>query len=288
MTVTKTRKGVELIKAKVNLYVRFQYRLLTSSKRVLPDFIVIGGQKCGTTSLHRYIKHHPNIVPPFKKDSSFFDANYSRGLRWYQAHFPLRNKMDQLSAGGKYHVTGEVTTTYIFHPLAAERAAKHLSQVKLVALLRNPAIRAYSQYQHMKRTGREKLSFRDAIEKEDERLDGVMERVKRGNDEAHMALRNFGYKARGRYAEQLKRWFKYFPRDNFLILKSEELFSQPEQVCKQAYDFWGLPDFKLDKYENVNPGRYSDADSQIIKELEEYFSPYNRELYELMGINFGW
>jgi hypothetical protein len=288
MTVKKTKKGFDLIKTKVNLNVRFQYRLFTSSKRSMPDFIVIGGQKCGTTSLHRYIKNHPNIVPPFKKDSSFFDANYFRGFRWYQAHFPLQNKMDQLNANDGYHVTGEVTTTYIFHPLAAERAAKHLSQVKLIALLRNPAVRAYSQYQHMKRTGREKLSFRDAIEKEDERLDGVMERVKQGDDEAHMTLRNFGYKARGRYAEQIRRWLKYFPREKFLILKSEDLFSQPEQICKQVYDFFGLPDFKLDNYENVNPGHYSDADSQIIKDLDEYFTPHNLELYELTGIDFGW
>ncbi len=288
MTVTKTRKGFELLKTKVNLYVRFQYRLLTSSKRVNPDFIVIGGQKCGTTSLHRYIKNHPNIVPPFKKDSSFFDANYFRGFPWYQAHFPLQSKMEQLSAGGERHVTGEVTTTYIFHPLAAERTAEHLSDVRFIALLRNPAIRAYSHYQHMKRTGREKLSFRDAIDKEDERLDGVLERVEKGDDEAHMVFRNFGYKARGRYAEQLERWFQRFPRDRFLILKSEDLFDQPEQVCKQVYDFLGLPGFKLEKYENANPGRYSDADTKIIKELEEYFESYNRELYDLIGINFGW
>lgn len=288
MTVTKTKKGFELLKTRINLYMRFQYRLITSSRRATPDFIVIGGQKCGSTSLHRYIKHHPDIVPPFKKDSSFFDANYFRGISWYKAHFPLKSKMEQLRAGGKHHVTGEVTTTYIFHPLAAERTAKHLSDVKFIALLRNPAVRAYSQYQHMKRTGRETLSFRDALEKEDERLDGVLARVKQGDDEAHMIFRNFSYKARGRYAEQLQRWFERFSRDRFLILKSEDLFNQPELVCRQVYDFLGLPDFKLDKYENANPGRYSDADTKMIKELEEYFAPYNRELCNLTGINFGW
>ena len=288
MTVTKTKKGFELIKTKVNLYVRFQYRLLTSGRRATPDFIVIGGQKCGTTSLHRYIKNHPNIVPPFKKDSSFFDANYYRGFRWYQAHFPLQNQMEQLRASGAHHVTGEVTTTYLFHPLAAERTAKHLPSVKFIALLRNPAIRAYSQYQHMKRTAREKLSFSDAIEKEEERLDGVLDLVEKGDDEAHMIFRNFGYKARGRYAEQLERWFQRFPRDQFLILKSEELFADPEQFCTSVYDFLGLADFKLEKYENANPGRYSEADTKIIKELEEYFAPYNQKLYELLDTDFGW
>jgi sulfotransferase family protein len=193
-----------------------------------------------------------------------------------------------LRANGERFVTGEVTTTYMFHPLAAERAAKHLSDVKFIALLRNPAIRAYSQYQHMQRTGRETVSFREAIEKEDQRLDGILERVEKGDDEAHMIFRNFAYKARGRYAEQLGRWFQRFPRDRFLILKSEELFTDPRQFCKTVYGFLGLPDFQLEKYENANPGRYSEADTKIIRELEEYFAPYNQELHELTGINFGW
>lgn len=274
---------------RLSLSLRFRYRLLTANQRTLPDYIVIGGQKCGTTSLHDYIKRHPNIVPPFKKDSSFFDANYFRGFPWYQAHFPLQSQMNALRAKGERFITGEVTTTYMFHPLAAERAAQHLSKdVKFIALLRNPAVRAYSQYQHMKRTGRETLSFQEAMAQEDERLNGVVERVERGDDEAHMIFRNFGYKARGRYAEQLKRWFKHFSPDQFLILKSEDLFTNPEQFCKPVYDFLGLPDFKLEKYENANPGRYSDADTRIIKELEAYFAPYNQELYNLTGINFGW
>jgi len=274
---------------RLSLALRFRYRLLTASQRTLPDYIVIGGQKCGTTSLHDYIKRHPNIVPPFKKDSSFFDANYFRGFPWYQAHFPLQSQMDTLRAKGERFITGEVTTTYMFHPLAAERAAQHLSgNVKFIALLRNPAIRAYSQYQHMKRTGRETLSFQEAMVQEDERLNGVVERVEQSDDEAHMIFRNFGYKARGRYAEQLRRWFQRFSRDQFLILKSEDLFTNPEQFCKHVYDFLWLPDFKLEKYENANPGRYSDADTKIIKELEAYFAPYNQELCDLTGINFGW
>jgi hypothetical protein len=274
---------------RLNLSLRFRYRELTASRRTLPDYIVIGGQKCGTTSLHDYIKRHPNIVPPFKKDSSFFDANYFRGFPWYQAHFPLQGKMDDLRAGDARFITGEVTTTYMFHPLAAERAAKHLTgEVKFIALLRNPAIRAYSQFQHMKRTGRETISFREAIEKEDERLNGILERVEKGDDEAHMIYRNFSYKSRGRYAEQLQRWFGRFARDRFLILKSEDLFTDPEQFCKTVYGFLGLPNFKLEKYENANPGRYSEADTRIIKELEEYFAPYNQELYDLVGINFDW
>lgn len=286
MTKPKSPKG--RLNRQMRLFLSFRYRLLTSSWRTQPDYIVIGGQKCGTTSLHDYIKRHPNIVPPYKKDSSFFDANYFRGLSWYRAHFPLQSQMNKLRAGGENIITGEVTTTYMFHPLAAERVAQHLPSVKFIALLRNPSIRAYSQYQHMVRTGRENLSFKEAIENEDKRLAGVFERVKQGDDEAHKLYRNFSYKSRGRYAEQLQNWFKYFPQEQFLILKSEDLFNQPDLVCKQVYDFLGIPDFNLEKYENANPGRYPEADLKIIKELEEYFVPYNRELYNLINTDFGW
>jgi sulfotransferase family protein len=270
------------------LFLRFQYRLLTSDRRTTPDYIVIGGQKCGTTSLHRYIKQHPQIIPPFKKDSSYFDANYFRGFRWYRAHFPLQGQMDRLRAGGGRFITGEVTTTYIHHPLAPGRISQQLGSVMFIGLLRNPAARAYSHYQHMVRTGRETLSFHEAIEKEDERLAGVLERVEAGDDDALRSYRNYSYKSRGRYAEQLRRWFAPFPRERFLLLKSEDLFERPEWTCQQVYQFLGLPDFKLDKYENANPGRYSDADAQAIRDLETYFRPHNQQLYDLVGRDFGW
>jgi hypothetical protein len=273
---------------RLTLFLRFQYRLLTSGSRTLPDYIVIGGQKCGTTSLHRYIKQHPHIVPPFKKDSSYFDANYFRGFNWYRAHFPLQSQMDRLRARGGHFITGEVTTTYIHHPLTPERVSQTLQAVKFIGLLRNPAARAYSHYQHMVRTRREDLSFREAIEKEDERLDGILERVKNGDDQALRLYRNYSYKSRGRYVEQLQRWFALFPKDRFLLLKSEDLFERPDWVCRQVYQFLGLSDFKLDSYENANPGRYSDADARTIRELDVYFRPYNRQLYDLVGQDFGW
>lgn len=271
-----------------SLFLRFRYRLLSAGRRTTPDYIVIGGQKCGTTSLHRYIKQHPNIVPPFKKDSSYFDANYFRGFNWYRAHFPLKSRMDALRAGGRTFVTGEVTTTYIHHPLTPERISRDLGALKFIALLRNPAIRAYSHYQHMVRTGREDLSFPDAIQKEDERLSGVLPEVVNGDDRALLAYRNYSYKSRGRYAEQLQRWFSLFPRENFLLLRSEDLFENPEAVCRQVYDFLGLPAFELDSYENANPGRYSEADTRTIQELERYFQPYNQQLYDLLKRDFEW
>ena len=172
---------------------------------------------------------------------------------------------------------------------AAGRAAKALTgEVKIIALLREPAARAYSHYQHMVRTGREELSFEEAIAREDERLAGVVERVRQGDDDALRLFRNYSYKSRGRYAEQLRRWLDGFPRQNFLLLKSEELFQDPADVTCRVYDFLGIPDHRLEKYDNANPGKYSDADARVIAGLKEYFEPLNQELYALTGVDFGW
>jgi len=288
MTVRKTRKGFELFKTRVKLYVSFQYRLLTSSKRVMPDFMVIGGQKCGTTSLHRYIRLHPNIIPTYKKDSSFFDANYFRGMSWYRAFFPLQSKMDELQGQGERYLSGEVTTSYIHHPGTPQRIFNSVPKVLFIALLREPVQRAYSHYQHMVRTDRESLSFKEAIKMEDERLFNSEERVLAGDDNALKAFRNYSYKSRGRYAEQLARWFALFPREQFLILKSEDLFQNPEEVMRQVYAFLGIPMWNLDKYKNVNPGDYPSAEAETLDYLSEYFRPHNEQLAELLGEDLYW
>lgn len=284
----KKRMSFNYVKRRLNLFLDFQYRMLTSRDRVTPDFVVIGGQKCGTTSLYRYIKSHPNFVPPYKKGGTYFDANYSKGIAWYRAHFPLASIMAAKREAGMNVLTGEVATSYIHHPLAASRMAELQPSVKLIAVLRNPVERAYSHYQHMVRTGRENLGFKSALEMEEERVEGSLEKAMAGDDGALRKFRDFSYKSRGRYAEQLERWFECFDRKRFLILKSEDLFEKPVWVCNQIYQFLDLPDQAQASYENANPGRYSPADAQILRELAEYFKPYNQRLYELVGMDFGW
>ena len=277
------------IKRRLALFANFQYRLLTSRNRVTPDFVVLGSQKCGTTSLYHYIKTHPSFVRPFKKGGTFFDANFFRGFAWYRAHFPLKSQMDGDRSAGGVHITGEVATSYIHHPLAAGRMAELLPPtVKLLAVIRNPVERAYSHYQHMVRTGRETLSFQEALAAEDERVDRRLEQVIAGDHEALRFFRDYSYKSRGRYAEQLERWFGVFNRGQFLILKSEDLFGRPDWSCNQIYDFLGLSPWKQEKYDNANPGRYTPAEAELLRELAEYFKPHNQRLYDLIGTDFGW
>src|SRR3954447_1356946 len=199
-------------------------RSVSGRLRLLPDFLLIGGQRCGTTSLHGYIARHPGVGSAFRKEVSFFDANWTRGPNWYRAHFPTVVTRDWVERRhGHGFVCGESTPYYLFHPAVPKRVASLLPDVRLIAVLRNPVDRAYSAYQLQRAIGTEPLSFEDAIAAEDERLAGEEERLLADPAYRSPAHRHFSYQARGRYAEQLERWFARFPRERFLILSSDEL-----------------------------------------------------------------
>jgi hypothetical protein len=166
--------------------------------------------------------------------------------------------------------------------------ARALPAAKLIAVLRNPVERAYSHYQHMVRTQREKLSFTQALEQEGQRVDAVVDRVIAGEAEAVRCYRDYSYKSRGRYAEQLERWLGHYDRAQLLVLRSEDLFGRPEFVCDQIYGFLGLAAWKQPAYDNANPGQYSPADAVVLAGLAEYFKPHNQRLYDLIGMDMDW
>src|SRR5207248_7427804 len=146
------------------------YRAATVPIRLLPDFLIIGTQRGGTTSLYRYLKAHPCIGATSNKDLHFFDRRFHKGLSWYRSHFPT--KLEKAYAEQLRRltlVTGEASPSYLFHPHAPKRVAQVLPHVKLIVLLRNPVSRAYSQYHHAVELGFETLSFAEAIEAEEER-----------------------------------------------------------------------------------------------------------------------
>lgn len=264
------------------LFFWWMFHRLTTPWRVLPDFLVIGVMKGGTTSLFQYLAKHPKINPPFRKEIKFFDLHYGQGLNWYRAHFPLKEKM----AGGA--VTGEATPYYIFHPLAAERIANDIPSAKLVALLRNPVDRAYSHYNHMVRVGREPLSFEDALDQEDERLFQEEDRIIADPQYPTFKHLHYSYKARGRYAEQISKWLGFFSGDQILFLSSEELYSQPSSAYEKAIRFLGLPAWSPGDFKVYKQGEYDGLPLQTREKLVEYFEPHNRKLYELLGVDFGW
>ena len=185
------------------------YRSATSSLRTLPDFLIIGAQKGGTTSLYLYLNEHPNIGGAVIKEVSFFDKNYHQGLAWYRAQFPTPlRKLYTRDVRKQNYIVGEASPGYLIYPHAPERIAKILPRVKLIALLRNPVERAYSQYRHNVERGYEQLSFADAIEAEEERTRAEKEKVLNDAQYNSTAFFRYSYLARGVYVDQLKHWLE--------------------------------------------------------------------------------
>lgn len=252
--------------------------------RILPSFLIIGAKKCGTTSLFSYLCQHPNIGAPTWKEISYFNIHFNRGNLWYKSFFPLSlPKRDT-----QHLITGEATAEYICHPLAPQRIAATLPEVKLIALLRNPVERAYSHYHHTKRIGKEDLSFEEAIAREDSRVAQIEHESRQLGLKSSPAY-NYTYLSSGMYAEQLEHWLPVFDRQRLLILKSEDFFNRPEATFKQVLEYLELPDWSPAKYRKYNYNRYSQTlDPSTRKDLIEYFRPHNQRLYELLQTDFGW
>ena len=251
----------------------------TSRRRPLPDFLVIGAQKAGTTALYAYLRWHPGITGPSWKEVSFFDRHWWRGEAWYRGQFPLR-------AGER--LVGEASPSYLFHPLAPERARLLVPDAKLVALLRDPVDRAYSQYQHEVALGREPLSFEDALAAEDERLRGEVERLVADPRAFSRAWWDHSYASRGRYAEQLERWLAVFPREQLLVVRTEDLGERPAETYASILSFLGADPYELPEYPRVFDRDYEPMRPETRAALAATFVEPNRRLESLLGRNLGW
>jgi sulfotransferase family protein len=264
------------------------YGRLTAAARPLPDFLIIGAQKAGTTALYSYLREHPALAGPPWKEVSFFDRHFWRGAAWYRGHFPNTLYLRRVRArAGVEPIVGEASPGYLFHPFAPERAAALLHEVRLIALVRNPIDRSLSHYHHEVALGREPLPFEQALEQEETRMEGELERMRDPRYFSH-AWWNFTYLARGRYADQLERWLDLVPRERLLVLPSEELLERPRETYKQVLEFLGAPPHELDAYPRIFVRAYGDMDPQTRGRLREYYAEPNRRLYDLLGRDFGW
>jgi sulfotransferase family protein len=254
------------------------YGVATAGLRPLPDFLILGAQKAGTTALYAYLRWHPQVTGPSFKEVSFFDRHYARGERWYRAHLPIRRS----------GIVGEASPSYLFHPLAPERVARMLPRARLIALLRNPVDRAFSHYQHEVALGREELSFEDALAREDERMQGELERMLRDPTYFSHAWWNYTYASRGRYAEQLERWLDAFPREQLLVLFTEELAADTAGTYRRVLDFLGVDARGLDSYPRIFEREYGGMDPATRIRLEGEFAGPNRRLGELLERELPW
>jgi hypothetical protein len=243
----------------------------------LPDFLIIGTQRGGTTSLYNYLVKHPRIRGALRKEVHFFDLNYSKGLTWYLAHFPVRTH-------GSTFLTGESSPYYLFHPDVPKRVAETLPNARFIVLLRNPIDRAYSQYHHEVRLGYETMSFEKALARERALMD--KQSWWSPTSDRMFEHNHYSYLSRGIYIDQLKRWMQIIPRERFLILKSEELYSNPARVFIQVLDFLGIPRAGPTSFPIYNEGKYLDLDETTRSCLYSFFLPYNEQLSSFLGVDF--
>lgn len=179
---------------------------------VLPSFLGIGAQRCGTTLLNAILGTHPEIyVPTRRKEIHFFDRHFDRGVDWYQGFFPGPEE------AARFRAIGEMTPDYIYFPEAAERIIRTMpADCRFLVTLRHPARRVVSGYNHHRRAFNERRPLERFV---DEQEDAV---------------------GRGFYSAQLQRFFDAYPREQFLILIFEEWREQPAQALTEIQSFLGL------------------------------------------------
>jgi len=259
--------------------------------RLLPDFIIPGAAKAGTTSLYGWLVRHPFVRAAAQKELHYFDYNYYRGEDWYRSQFPLQSERDAFAAEhGRPFLTGEASPSYITHAWAPERLARDLPHVKLLITLRNPIDRAFSQFQMTRREASEPLeSFAEAVDAEDERLAPLLARSAADPHFYSWWIGSWSYKLRSRYAEHLERWLGLFGREQIHVLTLEQLSSDPQGTLERVHEFLGLPEHRYEDLPHLHAGGYELAiDPETRARLAEYFRPHNERLYELVGADFGW
>jgi hypothetical protein len=262
----------------------------TSGRRALPDFLLVGAQRCGTTSLFRALLSHPHVLRAnFLKGVNYFDVNEHRGLPWYRAHFPLAATARRHAAPGHDHAqVFEASGYYMFHPHAPRRIARDLPGVKIVAMVRDPVERAFSAYKHEFARGFETESLERALALEDERVVPELDRMLADPRYQSNVYRHQAYRRRGHYAEQLNVFAQTHGRDNIHVVQSERFFTEPEDEYARLLDFLRLPVVLPSSFDRYNPRPSAPLDAAVAASLREHFEPHDAALEDYLHARPSW
>lgn len=240
----------------------------------------IGVQKGGTTTLHHLLQAHPEVFLPASKEVHFFSKHYAEGPQWY---------LEQFAAAGDCRCRAEITPYYVFHPEVPARVQALLPEVRLILLLRDPVERALSQLFHSRRLGFETLDPEQAIAAELERLEGA-EAVLARPDGVHRSHQEHSYVSRSRYELQLARWLRHVDRERLLLLRSEDLFLDPERTWQRLQAFLELtvrplPEGGLMR-SNSGRGEAATIPASLRAELRRQLAPTYEAMAGLYGISW--
>jgi hypothetical protein len=267
------------------------YGRITAERRMLPSFLICGGQRCGTTSMYRALARHPAIIKAvLHKGVHYFDVGYARGSRWYRGHFPTLRAAARIEAElGVRAQTFESSPYYMYHPHAVARIAADLPDVRLIVLVRDPVVRAYSQHAHEVARGFEsETSFARALALEEVRLRGVRERILLDPDHYSFAHQHHAYRERGEYVDHLERLAGAVGRDRIHVVDSERFFAEPEPVYDGVLSFLGLPHLGYPPFERHNARPRPPLDPVLHDRLTAHFAPYDDRLAAWLGREPSW
>jgi hypothetical protein len=242
----------------------------------LPDFLGVGVQKGGTTTLQAMLQEHPGVFLPPAKELHFFSLHYGEGEEWYRQQFAATQPGQRC---------GEITPYYLFHPEAPARIRRLLPAARLIVLLRDPVERCLSGLFHSRRLGLETLQVEEALEAEPGRLAGA-EAVLAATDGRHLSHQVHSYLSRSRYEQQLERYEQWFPREQLLLLRSEDLFQNPEGLWRRVLSFLELEQRELPNGVgrlNAGAGEAEHVDPALVQMLRRQLAP----TYELMDRRYG-
>lgn len=248
-------------------------REINASQRALPDFLIIGAQKAGTTSLFNYLCQHPQVIGSVPKELFYFCSHPERGERWYRRHFPRRSKLE---AGRQ--ICGEATPIMLCVEQAPRQAQALVPEAKIIVILREPAARAVSHYHHQVRFGHESRPIDEVFS---------LENIRRWEQGDCPDLPQRWYFSWSDYATGLGHWLAHYPKDQLLVLEAEAMFTGTQAVYDQSCDFLDIPRHKLPQITAFNAGQPKSQKPQAFQKLKSAFDRQNKALREL-GYPMSW
>jgi hypothetical protein len=243
--------------------VAYPYYWLTAPLRPLPSALIIGTMKGGTSTLNAWLRHHPQVMFSAIKEVHYFNDHYDRGERWYRTYFPLWEQW----LGGRCAL--EATPAYLYRSsVVMPRMHALVPDARLILLLRNPVTRAISHYGHQVQRGVEHRPAAEALMSPDPPAKGKPNH----------------YKRRGLYADQIEQVLGFYPREQLLVLRSEDFFTQPTAAYGRVQAFLGLssqPPPPLSPVENVGRAR-TPIPAEVREHLRSFYREPNHRLQALL------
>ncbi|MCD0447816.1 sulfotransferase domain-containing protein [Actinocorallia sp. API 0066] len=270
------------------------YAVRTASRRHLPDFMIVGTKRGGTTSMWNYLVRHPHVMPMYPpsrglKSPWYFYANYAEGDDWYRSHFATEAELDRAEARtGVRPLTGEACPYYLYDPRIPGRVHAMMPELKAVILLRDPVKRAYSHFWERTGEGDETLTFEEALAAEPARTAGELDRMEADPYYYGRAHDYFSYRDRGVYLPQLQRWAALFGRERMLVMSAEEMYADEQRGLDKVCAFLGLPAHPMRAARRHNHLPAPPMNSTTREELTEFYRPHNRALFSWLGEDYGW